>query len=146
LVQGGETLCQHVPQAATTQSRPARCEAGVSCIVSPSVLYHIHCVFGSLSIHRARGWAPLPAKLWLSRISLTLIRASRARIGALGARIGSSRAHRTSSVVRVVRVWLFHVHGVALRRRSRCRVPMWWVTWGSGPWARVRRGLLKIHR
>lgn len=35
-------LCQHVPEAAATQSRPAGGQARVGCVVSPPVLHHVH--------------------------------------------------------------------------------------------------------
>lgn len=38
----GRALCQHVPQAAATQSRPAGCQTRVSCVISPPLLHHVH--------------------------------------------------------------------------------------------------------
>lgn len=38
----GNTLCQHVPKAAATQSCPAAGQAGVCVVLSSPVLHHIH--------------------------------------------------------------------------------------------------------
>ncbi len=38
----GNTLCQHVPETAATQSCPAGCQARVSCVVPSPVLHHVH--------------------------------------------------------------------------------------------------------
>lgn len=38
----GNTLCQHVPETAATQGRPAASQAGVRAVVPPPVLHHIH--------------------------------------------------------------------------------------------------------
>lgn len=35
-------LCQHVPETAATQSRPAGGQARVCCVVSSPVLHHVH--------------------------------------------------------------------------------------------------------
>lgn len=89
----GIALCQHVPKTAATQSCPAGCQACVSCVVSSPVLHHVHCVFGSFPIHRSRGGPALPAKLWLSSVSL-IRRLPWPRVGASG-------AHWSGRVVRV---------------------------------------------
>lgn len=34
-------LCQHVPETAATQSRPAGGQARVCCVISSSVLHHV---------------------------------------------------------------------------------------------------------
>lgn len=139
---GGNTLCQHVPETAATQSCPAGCQACVSCVVSSPVLHHVHCVFGSFPIHRPRRRSPLPAKLWLPRVTL---------VGRLsGARIRTSGAHRSSRVARVRWIRLFHVHrvslwGITLRWVALWRWTLCWVAWSSGATAWVWRRLLKIH-
>lgn len=133
-------LCQHVPETAAAQSCPAGCQACVPCVVSSPVLHHIHCVFGSFPIHRPGRGSPLPAELWLSRVSL---------IGRL-ALVRTSGAHLSSGVVGVCWIRLLHVHrvslwGVALRWIALRRRALGWVAWCRGAAARVWRGLFKIH-
>lgn len=134
-------LCQHVPQTAATQSCPAGCQACVGCVVSSSVLHHIHCVFGCFTIHGSRRGTTLPAKLWLSRVSL--IRT--------WARIRTSRSHWTCTIVWVGWIRLLHVDRVSLWRITLRRVALWWrwalgwVAWSCRAAAWVWRRLLKIH-
>jgi len=138
----GIALCQHVPETAATQSCPAGCQACVSCVVSSPVLHHVHCVFGSFPIHGSRRGPALPAKLWLSSVSL-IRRLPWPRIGASG-------AHWSGRVVRVSWIRLLHVNRVSLWRITLRWVALWrcalgWVAWSSGATAGVWRGLLKIH-
>ena len=100
------------------------------------------CVFGSFTIHRPRSRSPLPAKLWLARVSM-IRRLSLARIR-------TSRAHWSGRVVRVCWIRLLHVHRVSLLRITLGWVALWrwalgWVAWSSRATARVWRRLLKIH-
>lgn len=135
----GNTLCQHVPKTAATQSCPAGCQACVSCVVSSPVLHHVHCVFGSFPVHRPRRGPPLPAKLWLSRVPL-IRRLS-------WARIRTSGPHCSRRVVRVSRIRLRHVHPcrVTLRWVAWWRWALNWVAWSCGTIVWIWRGLLKIH-
>lgn len=129
-------LCQHVPETAATQSRPAGGQARVRCVVSSPVLHHVHCVFGSLPVHGRRCGSPLPAILWLCRVALVR------RLPRPGVR--TPGRHLSSRVVGVAGVGLCHVDrlGVALGRVALRRVALSRVARSRGV---VRRGLVRAH-